>query len=98
MAHDTYMGEALRLAREAFDRGDWPVASVIVRDGRILDLFWTYDNTVSIYLNIHARESRDAGQTWAELLKMPPEDFLTMASRSAFSNSVPLMRLLRLVT
>lgn len=36
MDHDTHMDHALRLAQEAFDRGDWPVASVIVRDGQVL--------------------------------------------------------------
>lgn len=36
MAHDTYMDQALALAQEAWDRGDWPVASVIVREGRVL--------------------------------------------------------------
>ncbi len=30
------MAHALRLAQQAFDRGDWPVASVIVRDGAVL--------------------------------------------------------------
>jgi tRNA(adenine34) deaminase len=30
------MDHALRLAQEAFERGDWPVASVIVRDGELL--------------------------------------------------------------
>ncbi len=36
-------------------------------------------------------------QTCAELLKMPPEDFLTMSSSFASANSVPLIRLLRFV-
>lgn len=36
MAHEQYMDYALRLAQEAFDRGDWPVASVVVRDGRVI--------------------------------------------------------------
>src|SRR3989338_2268501 len=36
--------------------------------------------------------------TWAALLNTPPEDFLTMSSRGEFSNSVPLIRPLRLVT
>jgi tRNA(Arg) A34 adenosine deaminase TadA len=31
-----YMDEALREAHEAFARGDWPVGSVIVRDGVVL--------------------------------------------------------------
>lgn len=36
MNHERHMDLALRLAQEAFDRGDWPVASVIVRDGEVL--------------------------------------------------------------
>jgi tRNA(adenine34) deaminase len=36
MTDETCMDRALALAQEAFARGDWPVASVIVRDGRIL--------------------------------------------------------------
>ncbi len=36
MNHDLHMDHALRLAQEAFDRGDWPVGSVIVRDGDVL--------------------------------------------------------------
>src|SRR5687768_5183545 len=36
--------------------------------------------------------------TCAELLNRPPDDFLTMSSSEAFSKSVPLIRLLRLVT
>ncbi|MEO7405348.1 MAG: nucleoside deaminase [Burkholderiales bacterium] len=34
--HSTYMRHALRLAQQAFDRGDWPVASVLVRDNSII--------------------------------------------------------------
>ena len=30
------MAHALRLAQQAFDRGDWPVASVIVRDRAVI--------------------------------------------------------------
>ncbi|CFO09353.1 Uncharacterised protein [Bordetella pertussis] len=37
-------------------------------------------------------------QTWAALLKTPPEDFLTISSSDRFSNSVPGIRLFRLVT
>jgi len=36
-------------------------------------------------------------QTCAELLKIPPADLRMMSSRPAFSNSVPLIRLFRLV-
>jgi tRNA(Arg) A34 adenosine deaminase TadA len=36
MSDDEYMELALRHAHEAFKRGDWPVGSVIVRDGAVL--------------------------------------------------------------
>ena len=36
-------------------------------DGKMLDLFWTYDNAEAKYLNIHARESLDNGRTWSEI-------------------------------
>ena len=36
-------------------------------DGTLLDLFWTYDTRAGEYLNIHGRESRDAGRTCGEL-------------------------------
>ena len=35
-SHDIIMGEVLELCREAGDRGDCPVAAVIVRDGLII--------------------------------------------------------------
>lgn len=36
MDHESHMDVALQLAAEAFERGDWPVASVIVKDGKVL--------------------------------------------------------------
>jgi len=45
----------------------WDQRPHVLPDGRILDLFWTYDNPAAVYLNIHARESRDGGRTWSEL-------------------------------
>ena len=36
MNHNYFMGEALRLAREAMADGDVPVGCVIVRDGEII--------------------------------------------------------------
>ncbi len=36
MTDNDYMDLALRYAMEAFDRGDWPVGCVIVRDGEVL--------------------------------------------------------------
>ena len=38
MADADFMALALRHAEEAFARGDWPVAAVIVRDGRVLGI------------------------------------------------------------
>ena len=45
----------------------WDQRPQVLPDRRIFDLFWTYDNQASAYLNIHARESRDGGRTWSEL-------------------------------
>jgi len=45
----------------------WDQRPQVLPDGRILDLFWTYDNPAATYLNIHARESHDGGRTWSEL-------------------------------
>jgi hypothetical protein len=45
----------------------WDQRPQILRAGRVLDLFWTYDNLNARYLNIHARESADRGRTWSEL-------------------------------
>lgn len=45
----------------------WDQRPQVLGDGRILDLFWTYDNAAAVYRNIHACESRDAGRTWSEL-------------------------------
>lgn len=45
----------------------WDQRPQVLPDGRIFDLFWTYDNQAAAYLNIHARESRDGGRTWTEL-------------------------------
>ena len=45
----------------------WDQRSAVMPDGRILDLFWTYDNIAGKYLNIHARESTDNGRSWSEM-------------------------------
>ncbi len=45
----------------------WDQRPQVLPDGRLFDLFWTYDNEASVYLNIHARESRDRGRTWSAL-------------------------------
>ena len=36
MNHDHYMGLALRAGEEAMARGDWPVGSVVVLDGKVV--------------------------------------------------------------
>jgi hypothetical protein len=45
----------------------WDQRPGVLADGRILDLFWTYDNHAAVYLNIHARQSVDCGRTWSEM-------------------------------
>jgi hypothetical protein len=45
----------------------WDQRPGVLPDGRILDLFWTYDRQAARYLNIHARESRDRGRTWSAM-------------------------------
>jgi len=45
----------------------WDQRPAVLADGRILDLFWTYDNQAGVYLNNHARESRDHGRTWSRM-------------------------------
>ncbi|MBI4024491.1 MAG: exo-alpha-sialidase [Verrucomicrobia bacterium] len=43
----------------------WDQRPGVLADGRILDVFWTFDRKPAVYLNIHARESRDNGRTWS---------------------------------
>jgi hypothetical protein len=45
----------------------WDQRPQVLPDGRIVDLFWTYDNGAATYLNIHARASTDGGRTWSVL-------------------------------
>jgi len=45
----------------------WDQRPGVLADGMLLDLFWTYDNQLATYLNIHARESGDNGRTWSEM-------------------------------
>ncbi len=45
----------------------WDQRPQILPDGRIFDLFWTYDNEAAKYLNIHAISSSDRGRTWTGL-------------------------------
>ena len=45
----------------------WDQRPNVLDDGRVLDVFWTYDNVDGVYLNIHARESLDHGRTWSAM-------------------------------
>ena len=45
----------------------WDQRPGVMRDGTLLDVFWTYDNATATYLNIHARSSKDSGRTWSDL-------------------------------
>ncbi|MBI4025498.1 MAG: hypothetical protein HY360_10995 [Verrucomicrobia bacterium] len=45
----------------------WDQRPGVLANGRILDAFWTFDRKTAVYLNIHARESRDNGRTWSEM-------------------------------
>jgi tRNA(adenine34) deaminase len=45
MDHESHMDHALRLAQEAFDRGDWPVAAVVVREGKVVATGQNRQNT-----------------------------------------------------
>ena len=45
MTDRDYMDLALRYAEEAFARGDWPVASLVVRDGQVLGVGRNRQNT-----------------------------------------------------
>jgi len=45
----------------------WDQRPRVLADGSLLDLFWTFDRQRSLYLNIHARVSKDCGRTWSDL-------------------------------
>src|SRR5437867_13020440 len=45
MADADFMALALRHAEEAFPRGDWPVAALLVRDGAVLGIGQNRQNT-----------------------------------------------------
>jgi hypothetical protein len=59
---------ATRIAHDPANRlFHWDQRLSILRDGTLLDLFWTYDNAAAEYPPIHACESRDGGKTWSTL-------------------------------
>ena len=43
----------------------WDQRISVLADGALIDLFWTYDDQASQYINITAKESRDSGYTWS---------------------------------
>jgi len=45
----------------------WDQRPSVLPDGRIIDVFWTFDRKTASYLNIHSCESRDSGRTWSAL-------------------------------
>lgn len=45
----------------------WDQRPAVLPDGRILDLFWTFDRHAAAYHNIHARESDDNWRTWSQM-------------------------------
>ena len=45
----------------------WDQRPKALADGSLLDLFWTFDRERAVYLNIHARASKDNGRAWSEL-------------------------------
>lgn len=45
----------------------WDQRPAVMNDGRILDVFWTFDRKDAKYLNIHGRESVDNGKNWTEM-------------------------------
>ena len=45
----------------------WDQRPAVLPDGRVLDVFWTYDTETATYLNIHASASEDNGRTWSDL-------------------------------
>jgi len=45
----------------------WDQRPAVLPDGRVLDLFWTFDRVTAQYLNIHARLSGGDGRSWGDL-------------------------------
>ncbi len=45
----------------------WDQRPVVLKSGKILDMFWTFDSKTGQYLNIHACESADNGRTWSDV-------------------------------
>jgi hypothetical protein len=45
----------------------WDQRPSVLPDGRLLDVFWSFDKQTASYINIQARESRDRGRTWSAM-------------------------------
>ncbi|MBP1990411.1 sialidase family protein [Paenibacillus eucommiae] len=44
----------------------WDQRPSVFSSGELLNVFWTYDNELAQYANIHMRKSVDHGRTWSE--------------------------------
>ena len=45
----------------------WDHRPVVLSNGNLLDLFWTFDTREGVYLNMHASRSADHGRTWSPI-------------------------------
>ena len=45
----------------------WDQRLSLLPDGRLMDVFWTYDREAADYLNIHSCYSEDRGHSWSPL-------------------------------
>jgi len=45
----------------------WDQRAAVLRDGRVFVAYWTFDREDAVYLNIHAAESTDGGQTFSDV-------------------------------
>ena len=59
-------GDATAITRDP-DIYYWDQRIGVMKDGRLLDMFWTFDSKKAEYLTIHACESVDGGKTWSAL-------------------------------
>jgi len=46
----------------------WDQRVTALKDGRIADIFWTFDRRIGDYINIHYCESRDGGLSFGEMI------------------------------
>jgi tRNA(adenine34) deaminase len=59
--HESYMDQALKLAEEAMNRGDWPAGAVVVKDGTVIGRGNNRQNTGNdITLHAETEALRDA--------------------------------------